>query len=488
MKRILIFATVAGMIVSCKKLDVAPTSFITKENFYTNEADAIAGLTSVYSALNVDPTDQSLYGRNLYFLTDMGSDYAIAGSSAINANVRAISALTYDATNDRVQLAWKQLYSGINRANVAIENIPRANASEVIKTRLINEAKFLRALFYFNAVRLWGAVPLVLQGATSLDINTLKVPRTPVEQVYAQIIKDLTDAESLPATFTGADAGRATAGSAKSLLVKVYLTRKEWGKASAKAREVTTGAFGYDLVTNFYDLFDKNKKNGKEHIFSAQFEPNLLGDGQSGSTFRAAFTGFVQTEPADILSDVAQFYDIFQPGDTRRDVSYAKRLLNPATGTFYTFSKPLFRKYLDTTNFGATTNWAINFPIIRYADVLLSLAEAVNEEAGPTAEAFEAVNKVRRRAFGKPINTPDATVDLAGLSATALREAIYEERKKEFIQEGQRWFDLVRWGRLVTEVKKVASKSTATERNNLYPIPQSEININPEGLPQNPGY
>jgi len=485
MKKIVLIIISAGIFASCTDLEVTPTSFVTKENFFKTQDDAIASVTAVYASLNIDPTDQSLFGRNLYFLTDMGSDYAAAGASAINPNVRGISGLTYDANTDRIRVAWRQIYNGINRANIAIDNIPKVQGDEVIKTRLINESKFIRALLYFHAVRLWGGVPLVLHEPTSIDNQSLKVNRATVNEVYAQIIKDLTDAESLPATNGAGNLGRATAGAAKSLLAKVYLTRKDWTNAIAKAKEVINGGYGYALFENFGDVFNKAKKNGKEHIFSVQFEPNQVGS-SSGSTFNACFAGFVQTEPADIVSDVPLFYDIYDLADTRRDVSYAKQLLNPNTGNIFVFPKPIFRKYLDFS--GLTGGSTVNFPLIRYADILLSLAEAINEKDGPTAEAYEAINKVRRRAYGKDINTPDATVDLSGLTVSTFREAVYEERKKEFVQEGQRWFDLVRWGRLVTEVKKVAAKSAVSERNNLYPIPQSERNINPEGLPQNPGY
>ena len=479
----------AGLFVSCTDLEVTPTSFITKENFFKTQDDAIASVTAVYASLNIESGDQSLFGRNLYFLTDMGSDYAAAGVSATNPQVRAISSLTHDATSDRVQLAWKQIYNGINRANVAIDNIPNVSGNDVIKTRLINEAKFIRALLYFQAVRLWGGVPIVLHEPTSINVESLKSKRATVEEVYVQIILDLKDAENLPLTYTGTNVGRATSGAAKAILAKVYLTRKDWPNAILKAKEVINGGFGYALFENFADVFNKAKKNGKEHIFSVQFEPNQAGNGSSGSTFQAtSFTGFTATEPADIISDVALFYNIYAAGDTRRDVSYKKQLLNPATGLLYTFPKPIFGKYLDVTNLAAPSNVAINFPIIRYADILLSLAEAINEKDGATAEAFELVNQVRRRAFAKPISTPDATVDLVGLTADQLRDAIREERKKEFVQEGQRWFDLVRWGTLVTEVKKVKEKNTVSERNNLYPIPQSERNIDPVGLPQNPGY
>jgi len=489
MKKIITFLLSATLLVSCTNLEVTPTSFVTKDNFFKTQDDAIASITAVYASFVIEPGEQSLFGRNLYFLTDMGSDYASAGVSATNPQVRAISSLTHDATSDRVQLAWKQIYTGIYRANIAIDNIPNVSGDAVIKTRLINEAKFIRALLYFHAVRLWGGVPIVLHEATSINVQNLKSNRATVEEVYAQIILDLKDAEALPSTYTGTNVGRATSGAAKAILAKVYLTRKDWPNAILKAKEVINGGFGYALFENFADVFTKTKKNGKEHIFSVQFEPNQASNGSSGSTFQlTSFSGFTATEPADIISNVALFYDIYAAGDTRRDVSYKKQLLNPATGTLYTFPKPIFAKYLDETNLGAPNNVAINFPIIRYADVLLSLAEAINEQSGATPEAFELVNQVRRRAFAKLILTPDATVDLAGLTTNQLREAIREERKKEFVQEGQRWFDLVRWGTLVTEAQKVPEKNTVSARNFLYPIPQSERNINPDGLPQNPGY
>jgi len=490
MKKIIItFLLSAGLLVSCTELEVTPNSFVTEANYFNTQDDAVASVTAVYASLSLDPGEQSLFGRNLYFLTDMGSDYAAAGVSATNPQVRAMSALTHDATTDRVQVAWRQIYAGINRANVSIDNIPKVTGNEVVKTRLINEAKFIRGLLYFQAVRLWGGVPIVLHEATSIQLGDLKTNRATVEEVYAQIIKDLTDAESLPAAYSAADAGRATSGAAKAILAKVYITRKDWPNTILKAREVINGGYGYALFEDFQDIFTKTKKNGKEHIFSVQFEPNQAGNGSSGSTFQAtSFTGFTATEPADIVSDVALFYDIYAAGDKRRDVSYAKQLLNPATGTLYTFPKPIFKKYLDLTNLATPGNVAINFPIVRYADILLSLAEAINEQSGPTAESYELINQIRRRAFGKPITTPDVTVDLVGLNQTSFRAAIQEERKKEFVQEGQRWFDLVRWGTLVTEVKKVTAKNSVSERNNLYPIPQSERNINPDGLPQNPGY
>jgi len=490
MKKILITIILsAGLFASCTDLEVTPTSFVTEDKYFKTQDDAVASVTAVYASLSLDPGEQSLFGRNLYFLTDMATDYASAGVSATNPQVRALSSLTHDATSDRVQVAWRQIYNGINRANVSIDNIPKVAGNETVKTRLINEAKFIRGLLYFQAVRLWGGVPIELHEPTSIQLESLKSRRETVDAVYTQIISDLNAAEALPATYPASDAGRATSGAAKAILTKVYLTRKDYPNAILKAREVINGGYGYALFESFQDIFTKTKKNGKEHIFSVQFEPNQAGNGSSGSTFQStSFIGFTATEPADIISDVALFYDIYAPGDTRRDVSYAKTLSIPGTANIYTFPKPIFKKYLDLTNVATPGNVAINFPIIRYADILLSLAEAINEQGTPTPEAYELINQVRRRAFGKPITTPDAAVDLSGLTQTSFRAAIQEERKKEFVQEGQRWFDLVRWGTLVTEVKKVTAKNSVSERNNLYPIPQSERSIDPVGLPQNPGY
>src|SRR6187402_3075699 len=197
MKKIIItFILSASVFVSCTDLEVTPTSFITEEKFFVTQDDAVASVSAVYASLSFDATgEQSLFGRNLYFLTDMASDYAAAGVSATNPQVRALSSLTHDATSDRVQVAWRQIYNGINRANVSIDNIPKVAGTESVKTRLINEAKFIRGLLYFQAVRLWGGVPIVLHEPTSIQLESLKSKRATLEEVYAQIISDLKDAE-----------------------------------------------------------------------------------------------------------------------------------------------------------------------------------------------------------------------------------------------------------------------------------------------------
>jgi hypothetical protein len=489
--RYLHIAAVLTLTAACNDLNLEPAGFITTGQFYTTIANAEAGLNGIYSSLVYEPGEQSLYGRNLYFLTDMAADYAAAGASAIKPDVRSISASSIASTNDRVALAWKQIYKGINLANVAIDKIPDITGQEESKQRLINEAKFLRALLYFDAVQLWGDVPLVLHEVSSL--KEVKVPRTPKEQVYEQIIADLKDAERLP-DVAAVVKGHPAHGAASALLAKVYLVRKEWAKAEAKAKEVINSG-EYALEPKFADLFDPAKKNGVEHIFSFQFEDGQSGTtGNAGNTLPAAgFTGFTNAvQPADIISDAKLFYeDLFENEDERKHVSYAKTLYNPATKEEFTFNIPVFRKFVDTTLIAAGRGQnasAVNNPVIRYADVLLILAEAINEQRQNDTEAYNAFNQVRRRAYNQPLNEP-SPVDLrSGQSHDEFLAAIQNERLKEFVQEGQRWFDLVRWHILLESLHKVPEKANAPERNYLFPIPQVQHDLDPEGLWQNPGY
>jgi hypothetical protein len=437
-----------------------------------------------------------LYGDQILYLNDLASDYMITGSNSNSPETRAIASVTYDASNFEVQCTWVQLYKGISRANTAIDNIPGVTGSEAVKTRLINEAKFLRALFYFNAVQFWGDVPLVTRGEYSeADLN-----RQPVEDVYRQIIKDLEDAFALPESYSGSDVGRATRGAAIALLSRVYLVREDWANAIKYAKEVIDGN-QYALFENYYDAFDPAKKNGKEHIFSAQYTYGQAGGSSGNSTAHCTWsTYFNGQEPVLIVSDLDLFYHIFDDRDQRKDGSYAKRLYNPETQSLYEFEKPRFRKYIDTTVvLSSVYASAINTDIIRYADIFFTLAEALNEQGGPEntyqgISAYDALNEIRRRAFreGKysidPSNPVPATHDFSSLTKESFREKLRQERYFEFVTEQTRWFDLVRWKILVESVRKISAKSAVSVRNYRFPIPASERKLNPEGLWQNYGY
>jgi hypothetical protein len=503
MKKILSIIFTAVVLVSCVDLDLEPVGVLTQDQVYSTDENAVAALNGVYQALTYTANEQSLYGRNLYFLTDMATDYAAAGAMASNFHVQSLSQMRYDANNDRVSLVWKQIYNGINRANIAIDHIPDIEGGNpALRRRLINEAKFIRALLYYTAVRLWGDVPLVLHPPVKLDNSELKAGRTDRETVYAQIIQDLTDAQELPDQYAGADIGRPTSGSAYALLADVYLTRKEYPNAETTARFIieNAGRWGYRLVDNFGDLFTKpDRKNGPEHVFSVQFENGQNGvPGSTGQTLATvSYYGPVGNEPPDIPASDAVGYDRFVYNetlrDTRRDVSYLKAVpASIAGGADYVFPRAVFIKYVSSlTNFRQRGGDPINFPVIRYSEVLLILAEAVNEQGVPTPEAYEAINQVRRRAFGKlPVDSPSPEADLSGLDQLQFRQAVRDERLFEFVQEGKRWFDLVRWGILAETIRNsgVAFKQSVADHYTLYPIPQEQRELNPDGLYQNPGY
>jgi hypothetical protein len=469
---------------ACNKLEEDPNSLVTASQFYKTQSDAISAVAAVYSTLNTDAAgDFVIYGRNLNLLTGNGSDDQIFSPSNTNTDVRALGTTTYVPANDRIKKNWQQHYFGISRANVAIDNIPNINFDSTLRARLVREAKFIRGLLYFNIVRLWGDAPLVLHDPTSTDVNAQKIKRSPKDSVYAQIISDLNEATLLPKTYTGADIGRVTSGAAHAILAKVYLTRRDWAKAETELQAVINGGYGYALFDNFLDVFQQATKNGKEHIFSVQFGTNLGAKNSTNSLSVCNFGSFnPAVYPGDQPSD-SSLYQLFASTDSRRDVTFFTQLYNSATGKYVQFGAARFAKFIDYS-LSPLTNQnisGINFPVIRYADILLMQAEVLNEINGPTADAYAAINQVRARAKISNLT--------AGLSQADFRDAVFLERRKEFIQEGNRWFDLSRRGGtyLYDALKKYPLKTGAAVKDTLYPIPQSEIDINNE-LTQNPGW
>ncbi|MDR2681411.1 MAG: RagB/SusD family nutrient uptake outer membrane protein [Tannerella sp.] len=477
MKKIILFILVSGFL-SCTSLDETPDSILTSGQFYKTTEDATAAVNGVYEA-TLNPGAIMMYNRLFNLAMEVQTDDVIAGQRVTNVDVRAMSSLTHSTTNDRVDELWKEHYTAINRACTAIDYIEEMeDIDETRKTRLINEAKFLRGLLYFNLVRLWGEVPLVIHSPASVGKEDIEVSRTPVEDVYAQIIKDLTDAENLPAPneYSPGDAGRATGGAAKALLSLVYLTRGEWNLAAQKSREVINGSYGYDLFENFADAFDAATKNGKEHVFSAQCQGgNGKGNRLGSSCTPTGIPGIAAAGTDELGPGV---YELFEERDKRRDVTFFTSLVSPRDGKTYTF-EPHFCKYFDPAEISNPTESNRNVPVIRFAEILLVHAEAVNEAEGvPSAEAYASVNRVRQRAGLD--NLP------VGLSQAEFREAVYLERRLELMFEFHRWFDLARTKRLISALEK-AGKINVQERHYLLPVPQREIDLNPK-LTQNPGW
>jgi len=472
------YTTLLSLGLSACSLDETPPSALAPANFYTNASDAVAAVNSVYDVAN-QIGDQS---RNFIIMGDIPSD----DMNLLLNNADRVQIWSFQTipTNGVVAQSWQILYQGVNRANTAIDRIPGVTMDETLKKRLIGEAKFMRAFYYFYLVRWWGGVPLMLSETKSLE-DGRAVKRATADEVYAQIIKDLTDAEaSLPDRFTGADLGRATAGAAKAMLAKVYLQRRDFTNARAKSKEVIDNAakYGYGLFDRYADVFAIANKNGRESVFEIQFVGQGTGQGSGMVTYFAPENSPVTGRGFGSFYPTTELYNSFDPADKRREL-FINSYVDGGGRTVNTFQH--FNKYQDPTAraFGDANN---NFPIIRYADVLLMFAEAENELNGPTPAALAAANPIRRRAFGLPLNAPSAMDFTEALGKEGFRQRLYNERRLEFYAEGQRWFDLVRTGRLVSELK-AKGKTNVEEKHNLFPIPQREIDLNPN-LTQNPGY
>ena len=472
MKKILL-CLLALTLGSCSELlDEVPTDTLVSSNFYQTQSDALAGMNAVYARLN-----KGLYNRGFCLYTDEFTDDMASGIGVNNPFIRAIDNFTHAPVNDRFDLAWQEHYDGINRANEVIVKVPTINMDGTLRNRLVGEAKFVRGLLYFNLVRLFGSVPLVLSPTASTE--GLEVEQATPEAVYGQIRKDLTDAEAaLPATYSTADVGRVTKGAASGMLARLYLTRSEWTLAAQKCKEIIDSKT-YELWDDYAKIFQVGTENQKEAIFSVQFASGMS-NGNSMMNLsmpRGKVPGLAGAE-SDIPTD--DLVKAYETGDRRREVAIRNSL--DVAGKNYPFTNCFF-KYYDPATFSASSDSGINYPILRYADILLMYAECLNELNGTTTEAYALINQVRTRARnGKTGIVPN----LAGLTKESFRDALLKERRVEFAFEGIRWFDLVRTGRMVA-VMKAHGKTSVQPFHVLLPIPQREMDTNKK-LKQNPGY
>lgn len=515
----ILFAIISIGVISCKGfLEENPASIISEEQFYQTQEDAINAVNAVYFLLNSGGNSvQTPYNTLFNTGMNMAGDDEDPGPGATNPDVRSLSVLAHSSTNLRVYEIWQQHYAAIKRANVALDKIPAIAFDENLKNRLLAEAKFLRALYYFNLVRLYGGVPLIVEYQTYINAGDYAIEKSPATAVYAQIEQDLSEAAAvLPARYNSPDVGRATAGAAKALLAKVYLTKASlplniqahYEDAVETAEEALspidggTGNYGYDLIANYAEVFLPAYKNGVEHIFSAQFKSNSLNQGNN-ETPRAILSG-IPGLPGN-YAHMVRFYKegedtffsifkLFQPNDKRKYVSFVTSFTSPTNGNRYSLpldnpavpgdSTPFHNKLWDPDAAPVTNQSAANVAIIRYADLLLIHAEAENELNGPTEKAYRSLNRVRNRA-GLDNLTP-------GLTKDQFRDSIYLDRRLELVFEYQRWFDLIRQkdaagnGILIRNLHKVG-KINATDKHYLYPIPQSELDNN-DLLVQNRGW
>ena len=475
---ITIFFSLLILLSACKKsfIELTPPSTAGVESLFKTDQDfkqAEIGIYNIY---------QSQY-QNMWLFGDMRGDDS--WDELVKGTAAAMDLFTISNDDGVIRSTWLNYYNIISRANLLLSKIePLDKAALPNKDVYMGEAKFLRALAYFDLVRIYGDVPMVTVPTTIEE--AYKTGREKVSKIYSDvIIKDLQDAEaSLPVKYSGSDVGRATKGAAKSLLGKVYLTTRDFVKAEAKLKEVTT--MGYALLPKYTDLFDYTKdEHHSEYIFDIEYEQGLSGEGNSFTTnfspknpAIAAFYGVTGGQNGN-NNPPRSLFAIFPAGDLRKDITAADGFtdnngvfypLIPTSNDVATFTK----KYM--TRLLAANDSRANWKVIRYADVLLLLAEALNEN-GKTNEALTYLNMVHKRA---------GLSDYAGLSQTDARENIYLERRLELSFEGHRWFDLVRTGRALQTMSSKGMKDYMT----VFPIPITQIQLinNPTIFPQNQGY
>ncbi|OUJ73494.1 RagB/SusD family nutrient uptake outer membrane protein [Hymenobacter crusticola] len=485
-----------GLLAGCGKdyLELSPRNAVTTETFYKTSTDAVQATNTVYSQLS----QNGMFNYSLWAIGDVMSDNSFlgGGGAADGIEFQQLDNFTIPTSNPLTTSHWQRAYLGIGQANQVLSRVPAIEMDATLKNRCLGEAAFLRALYYFYLVRGFGDVPLVTTPAQTAA-EVANITRTPAAQVYTQIETDLQDAiAKLPAgPYTGDDIGRATKWAATALLAKVYLTEGKMGEAATQARAVINGS-GKSLWPNYADNFKVENENGQESLFEVQFKNGLSsyttdGPGSVMNEFWGArFFGspyVVSSGGYGFNIPEKEFVDGYEAGDLRKAATvfvpgdkYPDGQVQPATLVGDPNGFNIRKFFVGTVN---VNNWdsPLNVPVLRLGEIYLILAEAV----GPTAEGLEAINKVRRRAFGLPINTPSAK-DLTASSATSFKDAVIRERRYELAFEMDRWYDLKRTGTLVSKLR-AQGRAGVQDFNNLLPIPQTERNVNPN-LTQNPGY
>lgn len=486
-------------ITACKNgLDTEPTNFYTQDTYWSTSKQALEGLTGCYQVL----ASTDFYGGSTPHRWEAMTPnaYNYSNGHASNDFARGIQTGTTLGMNNNL---WNGGYKGIGRCNTVIDKVSAMDIDAVLKSRIIGEAKFLRAFFYDKMNVVFGGVPLIL---STPDINShSSLPRNTYEEVLNQILKDLSDAEAaLPVSYPASDAGRATKGAALALTARVQLQDKKY-PAVVTTIDKLFALNKYSLYSNYNGLFRKANSGNSEIIFDVRFKAP-----ESTHEYDLVMAQYSTQAPLKSLIDVYQMTDgksiqestLYNPADPykNRDPRFAQTILylgapwrnRTATSADLHQTGFSFRKFTEynATTAGTITNSDLNYIVIRYADVLLMYAEAANEVNGPTAAVYNRVNEVRKR---PTVNMPELP---AGLSKEEMRQAIRLERRIEMAGEMSYFYDIRRWGTIETEMvgpikdhagNTIQTRSFDPQRDYLWPIPYTEIDLNP-ALKQNPKY
>ena len=463
-------------------LEQNPQTDLSENDFYKTADDILSAVNGAYSSLQ----EGDIYG-NWYVFGEIPSDNTRNQLSGSVTTQNEFDQFYIDTQNSMIANFWKAAYKVINRTNTILGRIDGIEINTELANRYKLECKFIRALMYFNLVRVYGDVPLVLKEISISE--SYDILREPKENVYNQIIADLKEAQGLPASYSTAEDGRATQGAAKALLADVYMTLHKYAEAETILAEIINSG-RYSLLENtpgslnidgYKNVFSPVNHNSKEGIFEIQFLKGGYGEGSnyannfapenSGTNVVAVGgTGGNNIPEMDI-------YNAYEEGDLRRDFSMSLGYYDNRKNNEWVESRYVC-KFMDVPY--QNNDASNNYPVIRYADVILMYAEALNQN-GKTAEACKYLNMTRRRGFGYQ-TTETSPVDLQTTDKAQFALMVEQERRVELAFENHRWFDLIRTGRAVEVMR--SKGFSLNETNLICPIPQKQIDVNPK-LTQN---
>jgi starch-binding outer membrane protein, SusD/RagB family len=487
----IIFLALLLVSPGCEKfLQKDPQGSLTQESFPVSATDALLATNASYATLR-----EWFYHSGGYPILDIMSDDAAKGSNPNDqaSTVGPYNTFTITSTQDGLDRWWTEMYLGIKRANVVIEKVPAISMDETLRARYIAEARFIRGLLYFDMVRAWGGVPLV----TTLN-PPLTLPRASADSVFALVLRDFLFAvDNLPekSEYPLSEVGRATKGAARAMLARVYLFRHDFVNAQKYALDVINSG-EYSLEPVYINANGVLGNNGVESVF----EVGALGlDGTDRGGDQYGNTQGVRGTPNrgwGFNRPTIEFRKSFEPGDPRvkgtiidlHDTIDGIVILGEGSTPDYTINSlgdtleiECYNRKVWTPGNDVPSQWGTHRRLMRYADVLLMAAEALNENNNPT-EALVYLNMVRERARqGNNSILPDVTTT----DQTALREIILNERRHELGMEGWRFWDLVRTGKAALILGPMGF---VQGKNEILPIPQNEIDVSRGTLTQNPFY
>ncbi len=474
-------------------LDESDPSNFTEENYFTQPAHARSSVNAIYTPLR-EPMSSG-FGGGAWMMPEFAT--GLAGTDLGQAvNSYFIKDLRNTSDNGYGQTYWTQYYKGIAGANLSLAKIPGITMDAAEMKKVLGEAYFLRAFYYFQLVQMFGNIPLVT-APVNLQSDQLRPSAATPEAVYNQIVEDLKAAEASGLPMTE-NSGKVTLGAVKSLLAKVYLTMAGYplqkGAAyydlAAKKAEEVIDSKAFKLFTTYDDLHNPAKKNVEENIFMIQYKTQLIPSNWQVSIIPYNKNISAYSDETGGIYATGDFVKSFEAGDLRakeKQFFFTKFTNESDRNKVVDLGGYFIYKHFDNVAQTSSANSDLNWPVIRYADVLLMYAEASNEVGGPSAKAYEAVNAIRARA---------ELPALAGLTKDTFREAVWAERWHELCFENITWFDMARLRKAynVTTKKfenyvghKFSYGPTLTERELLFPIPTPEIRNN-TNLKQNSGY